>query len=143
MKLVLERLHFGDTFTIGQLLIDGVFECWTLEDQTRSLGVKVPGKTSIPYGTFPIDITYSPHFARELPLLKDVPGWDGVRIHSGNTVSDTEGCILVGMDRYGDGRVGRSRDAFRTLMPKLQKAKDDNDVITLDITRPQPGDVLA
>jgi hypothetical protein len=75
--------------------------------------------------------------------LKDVPGWDGVRIHSGNTVSDTEGCILVGMDRYGDGRVGRSRDAFRTLMPKLQKAKDDNDVITLDITRPQPGDVLA
>jgi hypothetical protein len=62
MKLVLERLHFGDTFTIGQLLIDGVFECWTLEDQTRSLGVKVPGKTSIPYGTFPIDITYSPHF---------------------------------------------------------------------------------
>jgi hypothetical protein len=96
----------------------------------------------IPFGVYEVDITYSPHFDRFLPLLLAVPNFSGVRIHPGNTAADTEGCILVGADRL-PGAIGRSRDAFNTLLPKLQSAKDAGDLITLEITRPQPGEVVA
>ena len=142
MKLVLERLQLADTFTIGSLSIDGVFECWTLEDQVRESSPKVFGKTAIPYGVYEINVTYSPRFDRFLPLLLAVPGFSGIRIHPGNFSTDTGGCILVGLDRR-TGSIGRSRDAMHDLLPKLQTAIDNNDLVTIEITKPQPGEVVA
>jgi len=142
MKLTLERLQLGADFTIGKLSINGEFECWTLEDVVRDSAPKVFGKTAIPYGVYEVDITYSPRFDRFMPLLLAVPGFSGVRIHTGNYATDTEGCILVGLDRR-PGMIGRSRDAFNLLLPKLQAAKDNNDLITIEITKPQPGEVVA
>jgi len=142
VKLVLERLQLADTFTIGSLSVDGVFECWTLEDVVRDSAPKVFGKTAIPYGVYEVNVTYSPRFNRFMPILLSVPGFSGIRIHPGNYATDTEGCILVGLDRR-TGMVGRSRDALNDLLPKLQTAIDNNDLITIEITKPQPGEVVA
>jgi hypothetical protein len=66
-------------------------------------------------------VTFSNRFQKPLPLLLAVPGFSGVRIHSGNTAADTEGCILVGASdgNPGDGWLGRSREAFATLFAKI------------------------
>lgn len=134
MKLVLERLQLDPDVTIGVLTIDGDFECWTLEDVTRAVGVKVAGHTAIPYGLYPVTITHSPRFGRELPLLGYVPNFTGVRIHPGNTAADTEGCILVGSDRLAKS-IGRSRAAFDNLFIKLAAAVRRSEPITIDIER--------
>jgi hypothetical protein len=120
MELHLERLQCGRDFTIGTLSIDGDFQCWTLEDELRPPGVKVPAQTCIPPGRYRVNLTFSNRFQRMLPLLVDVPDFAGIRIHPGNTSADTEGCILVGLDRHGQS-VGRSRDAFSALFAKLSE----------------------
>lgn len=120
MKLKLKRQDYSDSRTIGRLSIDGEDFCWTLEDAVRT-GPKVYGKTAIPAGTYAVKLTMSPRFARILPLLIDVPGFDGVRIHPGNTAADTEGCLLVGTGRTNDAITG-SRDAFNALMARLEHA---------------------
>lgn len=121
MKITVKRLHKTDTSTIGELLIDGIFECYTLEDVERP--VKIKSETAIPKGTYKVIINQSNRFKRLLPLLLNVPNFEGVRIHSGNTNHDTEGCILVGRTR-GDNYVGQSRKAFDKLFKKMQGAKD-------------------
>lgn len=131
MKLTLQRSPSTSACTIGQLSIDGVHECFTLEDVVRP-GPKVFGQTAIPAGTYQVVITFSPHFQRELPLLVNVPGFEGVRIHPGNTTADTEGCILVGMDRLAES-IGRSRIAFDALFPKLQAAIASGQTVTLEV----------
>lgn len=120
MKLDLKRKSFTDNSTIGELSIDGAFECFTLEDVVRD-GEKVYGKTAIPAGTYQVVVTHSPRFGKELPLLVDVPGFEGVRIHTGNTATDTEGCILVGNGTETD-RITGSRAAFDALFAKIQAA---------------------
>lgn len=126
MKIEIKRLHKTKLSTIGELTIEGVFECYTLEDTERD--VKIKGETAIPKGTYKVIINESNRFKRLLPLLIDVPNFEGVRIHSGNSNHDTEGCILVGQTR-GDNYIGQSRKAFDKLFKKMQKAKD----ITLTI----------
>lgn len=121
MKITVKRLHKTNTSTIGELLIDGVFECYTLEDVERE--VKVKSETAIPKGTYKVIINQSNRFKRLLPLLLDVPNFEGVRIHSGNSNYDTEGCILVGQTR-GKDYIGKSRKAFDKLFKKMQAAKD-------------------
>lgn len=133
MELILKRTECGKVCTIGELLIDGVHECWTLEDVVRADGVKVFGETAIPAGTYTIDITYSPRFKRDLPLLIGVQGFVGIRIHPGNTASDTEGCILVGQGR-GQNCILSSRAAFDSLFPKLQAAKKRGEKITVSVS---------
>ena len=118
MKLRLKREDYSDARTIGRLSIDGEDFCWTLEDRVRT-GPKVHGQTAIPAGTYAVRLTMSPRFGRILPLLIDVPGFDGVRIHPGNTAADTEGCLLVGTGRTEDTITG-SRDAFNALMLRLE-----------------------
>lgn len=142
MKLVLTRIQLEDDCTIGSLSVNGTFECWTLEDKVRSAGVKVPGKTAIPYGEYGVDITYSPHFDQFMPLLLSVHGFEGVRIHPGNTAADTDGCILVGLER-GAASIGRSRDAYHALLPKMQQALDAGETIVLEITRPIALEAIA
>lgn len=122
MKLRLKREDYSDARTIGRLSIDGEDFCWTLEDRVRT-GPKVHGQTAIPSGTYAVKLTMSPRFGRILPLLVDVPGFDGVRIHPGNTAADTEGCLLVGTGRTEDTITG-SRDAFNALMLRLEHAAD-------------------
>lgn len=127
MKIEVKRLYKTKLSTIGELSIDGVFECYTLEDVERK--VKIPCETAIPTGTYNVEISMSNRIKKLLPLLKDVPGFTGVRIHSGNTNHDTEGCILVGTTK-GKNYIGNSRIAFSRLFKKMQKANN----ITIKIT---------
>jgi hypothetical protein len=121
MKIVIKRLHKTENSTIGELTIDGKFECYTLEDKERD--VKIKGETAIPTGTYKVIINQSNRFKRLLPLLIAVPNFEGVRIHAGNSNHDTEGCILVGMNRSVD-YITKSRKAFDILFKKMQSAKD-------------------
>jgi len=122
MQLIIKRHFKGPQYTIGRLFVDGVYECDTLEDTVRADGVKIAGQTAIPAGKYPVRITYSPRFKKMLPMLDNVPNFTGVRIHTGNTAADTEGCILVGYNRV-KGRVCDSRAAFRRLFAKLETAE--------------------
>lgn len=126
MQITIKRLHKTNTSTIGELLIDGIFECYTLEDIERD--VKIKAETAIPKGTYKVIINQSNRFKRLMPLLLKVPNFEGVRIHAGNTNHDTEGCILVGRTRSKDF-IGQSRKAYDKLFKKMQAAKD----ITLTI----------
>ena len=126
MIITVKRLYKTDSSTIGELLIDGIFECFTLEDKERP--VKIKGETAIPKGTYRVIINESNRFKRLLPLLIDVPNFEGVRIHAGNSNHDTEGCILVGQTR-NKNYIGQSRKAFNKLFKKMQAAKN----ITLTI----------
>ena len=117
MQLVLERNASDVEATIGKLYIDDVFFCYTLEDVQRD--VKIQNETAIPTGTYKVLITMSPKFKRLLPLLIDVPGFDGIRIHPGNTAKDTDGCILVG-DSFTKDFVTNSVKTFNELFDKLR-----------------------
>jgi len=120
MKLLLKRLHRTEHSTIGELHIDGKFECYTLEDKERE--VKIKSETAIPKGEYKVIINQSNRFKKLLPLLLNVPNFEGVRIHSGNSNHDTEGCVLVGTTRSED-YIGNSRIAFQKLFKKMQSAK--------------------
>jgi hypothetical protein len=135
MKLLLERTTFTDKTTIGKTYVDGVFECYILEDKDRRLeegGVKVPGETAIPRGTYPVIITYSNRFKTELPLLKNVPGYEGVRIHPGNYAKDTEGCLLPGSG-VGEDMVLNSRATFAKLFKKIDDAIQSGADVEIEI----------
>lgn len=127
MKIEVKRLHKTEHSTIGEMTIDGIWECYTLEDIERP--VKIKAETAIPKGTYKVIINQSNRFKKLMPLLLNVPGFEGVRIHAGNTNHDTEGCILVGKTRAKDF-IGQSRKTFEKLFEKMKKAKD----ITLIIT---------
>lgn len=127
MKLSLIRKSRSEDFTLGELSIDGQFFCYTVEDKVRPFGEKVFGKTAIPAGTYKVIINMSNHFKKEMPLLLNVPGFEGVRIHSGNTADDSEGCIIIGMVKTENG-VGMSRVAFTKLMDKIKGQE-----LTIDI----------
>ena len=107
--------------THGVLFVNGHFQCHTLEDEIRA--EKVPGQTAIPAGTYMLTLTLSRRFGMMLPEILDVPNFTGVRIHAGNMITDTEGCLLVGQDRQ-PGRLLRSRAALDVLLDQLRQAKD-------------------
>ena len=119
MELRLERMDSAGDCVIGKLYVNEEFECCTLEDPERV--AKIHGKTAIPGGRYEIVITRSPRFGCELPLLLNVPNFEGVRIHPGNTAEDTEGCILVGETTNGTS-IGQSKQAFDRLFGKLKTA---------------------
>lgn len=127
MKIEIKRLHKTNNSTIGEMTIDGKFECYTLEDIERD--VKIKSETAIPKGTYKVIINQSNRFKKLMPLVLNVPNFEGIRIHSGNTNHDTEGCILVGQTRSKD-YISKSRKAFEILFAKMKLAKD----ITLTIS---------
>lgn len=133
MLLRVNRQWHGKDCTIGLLTVDGQNECFTLEDVVRPAGEKIYGETAIPAGTYNVVITPSKRFGRDLPLLENVPNFDGVRIHPGNTAADTDGCILVGTSK-GPDVVFESRKAFDALFPKIKAALDAGEKVTLEIT---------
>jgi len=121
MEIRVERRWYSGSTTIGELYIDGSRECYTLEDRVRPAGVKVPGETAIPEGRYRVVIDFSNRFGKLMPHILDVPMFDGIRIHLGNTAEDTEGCILLG--NFRDQRnqfITHSRDAFAAFFEKLQ-----------------------
>lgn len=131
MELELIRKTRTNTSTIGELFIDGEFECFILEDKDRGLRKdmpiselitkKVKAKTAIPEGRYEVVINFSNRFKKLLPLLLDVPAYAGIRIHPGNTATDTEGCLLPGVNKAID-KVTSSRSAFTALFDKMKAA---------------------
>ena len=131
MEILLQRVAKKDKYTIGKLYINDQYFCDTLEDTDRGLtqsmteqqigSKKVYGETAIPTGTYRIIISYSNKFKKQMPLLLNVPGFAGIRIHSGNTEKDSLGCILVGKNK-AVGKVLESRDTYSKLFSILQEA---------------------
>lgn len=130
MKLEVIRWSCSVDCTIGELLVDGAHECWTLEDVVRPDGEKIPGETAIPYGTYNLVITFSNRFQRDLPLVEGVPNFTGIRIHPGNTAADTHGCLLVGRGKTASS-VTESRLAFDTLFTKIRNAVEHGETISI------------
>jgi len=121
MIITIKRLYRSENSTIGEMTVDGKWECYTLEDKERD--VKIKSETAIPKGTYKVIINQSNRFKKLLPLLLKVPNFEGVRIHPGNSNHDTEGCILVGRTRSKDF-IGQSRKAFESLFAKMKLAKE-------------------
>lgn len=140
MRMTLKSRIFTSEATTGELLLDGVFECYTVEDHYPRPYVKTPGRTAIPEGLYRVTVERSPRFSARagkdvfLPRINSVPGFTGVLIHSGNTSDDTEGCVLVGR-KLGMNRVDESRLAMAALQPKIQKALDSGEGVTLEVIR--------
>lgn len=140
MKIKLIRKYRKETYTIGKLYVDGVYFCDTIEDRDRGLnndmgladimGKKRYGETAIPYGTYDVEITYSPKYKRMMPEIKGVKGFSGIRIHSGNTSKDTLGCLIVGKNTQV-GMVTESRKTYNALFALMKDKKD----ITIEITK--------
>ena len=134
MELLLKRRYRNDKYTIGDLYIDGVWFSNVLEDTDRGLTddmseeeikkIKVYGKTAIPTGRYKIEVTYSPKFKRYLPILLNVKGFSGIRVHSGNTHEDTLGCLLVGYNKV-KGQVINSRVTSDKLTALLRNTKEE------------------
>ncbi|MBS0338821.1 MAG: hypothetical protein JSS40_18860 [Proteobacteria bacterium] len=123
MLLTLDRQPSWQSTTLGNLFVDGQYECVTLEDQVRH-AAKVPGETAIPAGRYEVVIVPSPRFKRPMPRLLDVPGFSGVLIHTGNSADDTAGCVILG-DRVVDAtRIADSRVAFERLYAKIAAAPE-------------------
>jgi hypothetical protein len=131
MRLSLRRTRKTSASTGGELFVDGAFECYTLEDAIRDH--KIPGRTAIPAGTYSVSLTHSSKFGRILPLLENVAGFQGVRIHPGNKPEDTEGCILVGRI-YGQDSLTESKLAFDVLLSKLSLAQSQGKEISIQIS---------
>lgn len=137
MKLRLVRENSADETTLGNLYLDGIWFARTLEDQDRRLetgGTKVYGKTAIPLGTYPVVIDWSTRFGKQMLHVLDVPQFEGIRIHAGNTHFDTHGCILLGEDVDQDTLV-RSRVAVNALQHEVAQALDRAEAVNLTIER--------
>ena len=140
MKLKLVRKYRKETYTIGKLYVDGVYFCDTIEDKDRGLDdamglaeimvKKRYGETAIPYGTYKVEITYSPKYKKLMPEIKNVKGFSGIRIHSGNTAKDTLGCLIIGRNTQV-GMVTESRKTYNKLFALMKDAKD----ISIEITK--------
>lgn len=137
MILTLKRIALRETYTIGRLYIDGVYYCDTLEDKVIDLDrsgkfegdeVKVYRETAIPYGKYKVSLRRSPKFKRDLPYLHNVPHFEGVLIHRGNTNKDTWGCILVGENKEV-GMVLNSKGYENELVKRMRKERE----ITIEI----------
>lgn len=141
MTLTLDRKYKLPTYTIGKLYIDGEYFCDTLEDKDRGLTdsmsvseiskLKIKGETAIPTGKYKVTVTYSNRFKKMMPLINDVKGFAGIRIHSGNNNSNTEGCVLPGFNKV-KGQVVNSKDTYNKLFSKIQ-AVVNKETITIEI----------
>lgn len=134
MKLRVERLWKKPAYTVGRLFVDGKFFCNTLEDTVRDLSneKKVYGKTAIPYGEYKVVYNWSPKFGRNLPRLLNVPTFEGILIHPGNTADDSAGCILVGRNTEV-GRLTESRYTSDKLNVLIEDAQRRGESITIEI----------
>ena len=142
MRLTLKRIANKKDYCIGKLYINGQYFCDTLEDVDRGLddvmteeeikSIKQYGTTAIPVGIYTVLLTYSPKYKKIMPLINNVKGYSGIRIHSGNTSKDTLGCLLVGKNTVV-GRLTDSRNTYNALFKRLQQKGSNK--ITIEIYR--------
>lgn len=153
LELLLDRKYKNETYTIGNLYVDGEWFCNTLEDRDRGLSQTMPleeikrqkvyGETAIPTGRYEVrmDIVspkyngvkwYKDNFGGRMPRLESVKGFSGILIHSGNTALDSNGCILVGMNK-AKGKVLDSRATFQKLWKILEQARKAGKTIYLTV----------
>jgi hypothetical protein len=149
MKLTVVRTQFGADATNGLLFINGIFECFTLEDEVRD--VKVHSETAIPLGEYEIKLRtvggfhakytdrYGAAFHKGMLELQDVPNFKYILIHTGNTDQHTAGCLLVGetqqdLDKGKDGFIGGSGDAYKKMYPKVLKYLLSGEKVTIEYT---------
>lgn len=134
MKLKLVRKYCNETYTIGKLYVDGIYYCDTLEDTVRDLTkeAKVYAQTAIPYGIYKVVVTMSNKFKRLLPLLLNVPYFEGIRIHRGNTINDSAGCILLGENKV-KGKVINSTHYEIDLTNKMLLVQNNKEEISIEI----------
>ena len=135
------RIANRPNYCIGKLYIDGVYFCDVIEDTDRGLDdkmseseilkKKIKGQTAIPTGVYNVYITWSPKYKKPMPLIENVKGYSGIRIHSGNTAKDTEGCLIVGKNKEV-GKVLESRVTYNALFKILN---DTDEKIIIDIRR--------
>lgn len=134
MELKVERKWPKDTYTVGRLYVDGKLFCNTLEDRVRELNTeeKIYGETAIPAGRYRVIFNWSPKFGRNLPRLLNVPHFEGILIHPGNTAADSAGCILVGKNS-AVGRLSESRDTSDRLNVLIEDAQRKGEDIFITI----------
>lgn len=135
MRLELKRIAKREGYTIGRLSVDGRYLCDTLEDRVRDLARerKIPGETAIPEGTYKVVVNISPKFRRMLPRLLNVPHFEGILIHRGNTAGDSAGCILVGENKV-KGRVVNSTYWEKYITDMLLEAQAKGCEITIKVS---------
>ncbi len=137
MKITVNRIFKGSTYTIGKLYIDGEYACDTIEDTVRELpatcpntprGIacackeKVYAETAIPAGTYKVTMEYSPRFKRKLPYLHNVQHFIGILIHNGNDQGHSAGCIIVGRNKV-KGKVLESKATLDALLSRIGNEK--------------------
>lgn len=141
MNLTLKRLNLTPNYTEGELYVNGVYFCKTLEDTNRDLNKngqfdnnekKVYGETCIPYGKYKVILSYSSKFKRELPEILEVPNFQGIRIHRGNKISDTLGCVLCG-EKIKNGYLSNSTPYEIKLVELFKQAKSRNEESFIEI----------
>ena len=142
MEIRINRIARKEQYTIGNMYVDDTYFCDTLEDADRGLAdtmqideilaKKVKAQTAIPTGKYDVILTFSQRFKRVLPLLLNVKGFEGIRIHAGNTAEDTEGCLLVGENKE-KGKVLNSRATFEKLMSIFLSCEKRKEQMTIKI----------
>ncbi len=149
MKLQVIRTQFGKDATNGLLYIDGIFECYTLEDQYQD--VKVMHETCIPEGKYSIKFRkvggfhakYSERYKNAhygMLWLQNVPGFEYILIHTGNTDEHTSGCLIVGdtqqdLDVSFNGMVGSSVKAYKKLYAKVSAELLQGKPVTIEYSK--------
>lgn len=133
MEILIKRLYKKSEYTIGKMYLDGVYFCDTVEDCDRGLSQimsettikqkKLYGKTAIPTGRYKVTLTYSQKFKKTLPLINDVKGFAGIRIHNGVNADSSLGCVIVGENKIKGGVIN-SKVTLERLMSKLRGQND-------------------
>lgn len=143
MKLTVMRSPSAGGATIGKLYVDGAFRCHTLEDEIREVEGqpvhlwKIKGATAIPSGSYSVGLEYSNRFGPSTPTILDVPGFQYIRMHAGNTSADTEGCLLLGLQAGPASLIGgTSRPAVDLVKNLIEAAMERGESVTIDINNP-------
>lgn len=139
MEIKVIRNILTSEYTVGKLYIDSVFYCHTIEDRYREIEKKedkIYGLTAIPCGSYPVVLDFSSKYSKLMPHILDVPYFEGIRIHCGNSDEDSLGCIIVGEYCHGvaGGWVKNSRIAYSKVFSKLKGASDKGERIFITIS---------
>lgn len=142
MEIIVQRFLFEADCTVGRLYINGILKCFTLEDEIRAL--KVKGETAIPYGKYELGMRYSPKFTprygHDMLWVKNVPGFEYILIHPGNTDDDTDGCLLLG-NKIGivkkQTAVVNSVSTYEKIYPIIAKHLQAGGIATIEYTKNQ------
>ena len=125
----------GEAYTLGRVYYNGVFFCFSCEDEDRKLesgGVKVKTKTAIPRGVYDLTVSFSHRFQKELPEVLSVPQFQGIRIHGGNKAEDSEGCLLFGQVRTSFG-IAKCADTIQRVIRIINEAEDNGSVVRMEV----------